>query len=372
MMRQAAIRMAYLGVLGLLMAGGAAAEEGRLLFPNSDFEQGDLTNWRADGPAFDHQPAKGENAQYRVERFRVYPEGEYWIGTYERYGGLPGETPGDVQDDAPQGSLLSTGFVIDGPFITFLIGGGRGERLGVRLIVDGQVVRSTTGGRAEAMRRVHWNVVDYEGKKARIFIEDGDSSAWGHVNVDDFRYADRFSPALLFRNSDFEEGALHSWGGTGTAFAWQPTRGDNVQERTVGRTGAEPQGRWWIGTFEKYQGRPGEQPGAVAGDEVTGTLRSNPFTIVGPVIAFLIGGSNAQSAGVRLLVGDEVVREKYGEAEEKMWPGVWQVDDLIGEEATIEIFDLATGRWGHINADYFHWGRPELNEAQPPEESATP
>ena len=53
-----------------------------LLFANSDFEMGDLTNWTADGNAFDFQPTTGDNPTARGRKTQPsHHQGKFWIGT---------------------------------------------------------------------------------------------------------------------------------------------------------------------------------------------------------------------------------------------------------------------------------------------------
>ena len=84
-------------------------------------------------------------------------------------------------------------------------------------------------------------------------------------------------PDLLFENSDFEKGDLTNWTATGDAFDFQPTRDDNPTVRRRNQP-SEHQGKYWIGTFEKYNGKPEFSPGQIQGDRPTGTLTSISFT----------------------------------------------------------------------------------------------
>jgi fructan beta-fructosidase len=68
------------------------------------------------------------------------------------------------------------------------------DETAVDLVVDGQVVRSTTGQNSEALDWASWNVRDLIGKQARIEIVDANSGGWGHINADDIMFAD--APAL--------------------------------------------------------------------------------------------------------------------------------------------------------------------------------
>ncbi len=160
-----------------------------LLFLNSDFEQGDLRNWTSSGSAFHYQPTQGDNILARKRGAYSEHQGEYWVGTYEKYRGRTGEKPGGRQGDKPTGVLRSEPFSITGNSIGFLIGGGRQiKKLRVVLIVNERPVQKTTGNNSETMNRVIWDVREYVGKMAKIEIHDNASGGWGHINVDDFRY----------------------------------------------------------------------------------------------------------------------------------------------------------------------------------------
>jgi len=160
-----------------------------LLFPNSDFENGNLDNWTASGTAFDYQPTKGDNPTARKKRQPSNHQGDFWIGTYEKYQGVPGQQPGKTQGDKPTGTLTSNPFEVSEDCISFLIGGGRRlDSVYVALVVNGNEVLKATGNNHESMRRHRWIVKAYKGKEARIVIRDQLGGGWGHINADDFRY----------------------------------------------------------------------------------------------------------------------------------------------------------------------------------------
>jgi hypothetical protein len=341
------------------LAWGQDASTGNLLFPNSDFEQGDLTNWRAEGSAFEHQPTLGDNVEVREQPNRAMPRGNWWVGTYEKYQGLTNEKPGDSQTNAPMGELISTSFVITQPWIGFLVGGGASSKTAVQLVVGGEVAYTASGADSALMRQVFWDVSKYLNRKAMLYIFDRSKEAWGCINADDFRYYSEVPDLLLFPNSDFEKGDLTNWSPSGNAFSYQPTKGDNPAAREAGKSSRHA-GEFWIGTYEQYQGQPGQSPGSVQKDAPQGTLTSVPFEIKGPAICFLLGGGDPSGLEVRLLVEGKPVRTAHpGERREDLQPVVWLVDEFKGKKAEIEIMDESDAAWGHINVDDFRYTRTD-------------
>ncbi|MCA9261957.1 MAG: glycoside hydrolase family 32 protein, partial [Planctomycetales bacterium] len=164
----------------------AACCAGEPLFPNSDFETGDLQNWRIAGEAFQFQPTKGDNARARGRESSDH-EGAYWIGGFEKYQG-DGGTPGETFGDDAVGQLVSNEFTIAKRYLTFLIGGGyHPGRAGVKLICDGREIELATGGDSETMSPISYDAQELQGKRARIVVFDEVRGDWGHINVDSFR-----------------------------------------------------------------------------------------------------------------------------------------------------------------------------------------
>ena len=80
-----------------------------------------------------------------------------------------------AQGNVGTGKLTSPVFVISQTYLSFLIGGGKETSLvalGVRLEVDGKVVRRSTGKNSDTMEWVNWDVAELMGKTGRIIIED--------------------------------------------------------------------------------------------------------------------------------------------------------------------------------------------------------
>jgi putative membrane-bound dehydrogenase-like protein len=147
---------------------------------NLDFETGTLKDWTADGDAFKEQPVKGDipSGPRAREGKRADPQGEFWIGTFER--GL----------DPPTGTLTSTAFRVTHPFATFLVGGGPHAQTRVEIVRKdtGRAVFAASGREAENMRRVGVDLREHAGKEIFIRLVDQHTGHWGHINFDDFRF----------------------------------------------------------------------------------------------------------------------------------------------------------------------------------------
>jgi hypothetical protein len=147
---------------------------------NLDFETGTLKDWTADGAAFKDQPVQGDipSGPRARDGKKAEPQGEFWIGTYER------------ALDPPTGTLTSTAFKVTHPFATFLVGGGPHAQTRVEIVRKdtGRVVFATSGHETENMRRVGVDLREHEGKDIFVRIVDQHTGHWGHINFDDFRF----------------------------------------------------------------------------------------------------------------------------------------------------------------------------------------
>ena len=158
----------------------------------TDFETGDLRGWEKIGDAFDFQPTFGDNLTARGRGEPSNHQGSYWLGTFERFQGHPGQNPGDVQADGPQGILTSPAFVIPAGTLSFLVGGGSHFETRVELVILDSAQQETriyyeTGKNSETLERVTWDLHPYAGRIGRIRVVDASSDLWGHINADDFR-----------------------------------------------------------------------------------------------------------------------------------------------------------------------------------------
>jgi hypothetical protein len=141
------------------------------------------------GSAFDHQPVFGDAYAFRGDdTTKVGFEGNWWIGTAERFDGpLFGYRPGYMQGDGPRGAIRSETFTVTGRSMNLLVGGGNyPDSCFVALIdaVTGEKIYTETGRGVEEMDLRTWNLEPLIGQRVYIEIVDDCSSPMGHINVD--------------------------------------------------------------------------------------------------------------------------------------------------------------------------------------------
>lgn len=140
--------------------------------------------------------------------------------------------------------------------------------------------------------------------------------------------------------ADFEGKDYGDWKTTGDAFGPGPARGTLPHQMAVSGYA----GKGLVNSF-------------FHGDGSMGTLTSPEFVISRKYITFLIGGgAHPGKACINLLVDRKVVRTATGPntkpgGSERLDPAAWDVKELAGKRAQIQIIDEVKGGWGHINVD---------------------
>ena len=140
--------------------------------------------------------------------------------------------------------------------------------------------------------------------------------------------------------ADFEGTNYSAWTAAGDAFGNGPARGTLPGQMAVS-------GFLGRGLANSFRG----------GDRATGTLTSPEFPISRRYLTFLIGGGGwTNQTCLNLLVDGAIVRTATGPnvepgGSEKLEPSSWDLADLAGKTARLELVDRATGGWGHINVD---------------------
>jgi fructan beta-fructosidase len=148
-------------------------------------------------------------------------------------------------------------------------------------------------------------------------------------------------PDILVADFEWETWEGSGWAVTGEAFGPGPARGTLPRQMKV----SGYLGERLVNSF-------------YGGDGPTGTLTSPTFTIERKFLNFLIGGGGFEGdTCMNLLIDGRVVRTATGPNTE---PGgsealdwhAWDVQDLIGQQAVLQIVDNRSGGWGHINVDH--------------------
>jgi sucrose-6-phosphate hydrolase SacC (GH32 family) len=174
------------------------------------------------------------------------------------------------------------------------------------------------------------------GSALQYFVGEFDGHRFEQESVEPFT-----APAGEDVFEDFESADHGPWTTTGTAFGSGPVAGTLPgQQPVVGSRG------------ERLVNS--RQPDAAA----TGTLTSPTFVIEKDHINFLVGGLDApelagvsEEATVNLIVDGERVRTATGDNSAWLDWEAWDVGDLAGESAQIQLVDNATSGQGSILVD---------------------
>jgi putative membrane-bound dehydrogenase-like protein len=154
------------------------SEDGRVL--NFDFENGTLDDWTATGTAFNGQPVRGDTVIVRRADMSSAHVGNYWIGTYE------------IAKDEPQGTLVSAPFVVEHPFASFWLAGGRSEhtRVEFRRAENNKFIATASAEDHETLRPAVVDLSAELGGEVVVTLFDESSEGWGHINFDHLRLHD--------------------------------------------------------------------------------------------------------------------------------------------------------------------------------------
>ena len=143
----------------------------------ADFEGKDFGNWTVEGEAFGSAPAKGPvGRQGTIKDF----QGQKLANSFHK-------------DDEGMGLLRSPEFTISANYIHFNIGGGNhsGETC-ISLIINGKVVRTSTGTGSSSIVQKAWDVSTFKGKIAHLEIVDSHIGSWGFILVDHIVMSNKF------------------------------------------------------------------------------------------------------------------------------------------------------------------------------------
>jgi hypothetical protein len=156
--------------------------------------------------------------------------------------------------------------------------------------------------------------------------------------------SEKTRPDILFE--DFEADTYGAWTVEGNAFGDGPMKVSEMGDYYK-LSGVE--GDRLVNTHDNRTA--GEQSGD--SDRLTGKLTSPEFKIERRHICFLIvGGPHAGQTCVNLLIDGEAVRTAVSRSTTTMHLVCWDVSDIEGSKARLEVVDSHTEGWGHIGIDH--------------------
>jgi len=86
-------------------------------------------------------------------------------------------------------------------------------------------------------------------------------------------------------------------------------------------------------------------------NRAVGTARSPEFVLSRPFMRLLVGGGDAETLDVRLLVDGQVVQHTRGDRSEHLREVQWRVATSVGHRAVLELVDRGRGAWQHLLLD---------------------
>ena len=136
-----------------------------------NFESDDRSLWRIEGDAVTN------HADFDLYYLQNSVSGNIGPGFLTSYHPFDG--------DIPTGSATSPKFVAAADeYLAFLIAGGRGNGVGVRLLIDGEEAAVWRGQNTERFRTVIYPLAKHAGKTLQLQLFDNASGAWGHIMLD--------------------------------------------------------------------------------------------------------------------------------------------------------------------------------------------
>ena len=135
-----------------------------------DFESG-MNGWRIEGDAVTNH---ADFESYEGQQDIIGNIGTGFLTSYH-------PTDGDTST----GSAISPKFVAEADqYLAFRIAGGKGDGVGVRLLVDGAEVAVWRGQNTEQFSPVIYSLEKLAGKTLQLQLFDNESGAWGHIMLD--------------------------------------------------------------------------------------------------------------------------------------------------------------------------------------------
>jgi levanbiose-producing levanase len=296
--------------------------------PFADFESSGYGSWTATGTAFGSGPAAGTLPNQQPVSGYL---GSRLVNSYT--GG-----------DASTGSLTSAAFTIDKPFLNVLAGGGahpapssvfadfEGSTWGSGWTATGDFAGQ--GPSADALPgQVGAKVLD-------TYVGGGDG-AMGTITSPSFTITRDYIDLLV-------AGGNHPWGSPGATAVNLIVDGAVQRTATGANSSTMTPVSWDVHALIGHTARI-----EVTDQTTTGWGHLMVDQILFSGVPGATAGEPDDQTTINLVVGGSVVRTLTGQNSEHLTWSTWDLSDLQGQSATIQILDHNTGGWGHIDADQF-------------------
>ncbi|MEA5455751.1 GH32 C-terminal domain-containing protein [Sinomonas sp. JGH33] len=306
--------------------------------PLDTFESGSYGTWTATGTAFGTAPAAGTLPNQQT--VSGYP-GTYLVNSFN--GG-----------DGSTGTLSSTTFTITKPHLNFLVGGGNHPYIPgaapFGTLPAGQVFAdfsgttygtgwTATGSFANSGPSTE-SLPNQLGPKALdTYAPDGDPGK-GTITSPSFTVTSPFIDLQV-------AGGNHPWGQANPT-AVNLVVGGKVVATTTGNNSPDLTFTNWDVT--QYQG---QQAQIQVVDDNDGSMGWGHLMVGDIIFADAAAKPWDTQTSVNLVVGGQVVRSATGANSESLDWASWDLQDLMGKQAQLQVVDHSTGGWGHILADAF-------------------
>jgi len=314
------LRLKYLAVENSIV-------ENTLVF---DFESGDLQGASVTSGSFGEIVT--DKATFNTTGQAYNKEGDYFLSTLE----------GPLRDGYT-GTVTSPQFVLSGPEVSFLIGGGMSSDLAFSIhLADGTEIFSTNRGtNAEPLERRTISLDSYVGETVYWQVTDNSTGGWGYIAVDDIRF-----DAVSSASNDFESGTLDGVTVVGNFPALLQNRDSYLVPGRYDTPNVNKQGDYFLSTIDGFNGS--------RSDSYTGTITSGQFVLTDPNASLLVGGGSNENVvyfGIYDASGEELARVANSVNGETFEQVNFNLSEYVGQTIYWQIVDNSTGGWGFITVD---------------------
>ncbi|MCA1982183.1 GH32 C-terminal domain-containing protein [Nocardioides nematodiphilus] len=317
-----------------------------------------------DGTTFtDSEPPYVAPAGTTLADFEGSTYGSGWTTTGSAFGDGPVRDTGAAgyagsgyvdtfhTSDAETGTLTSPSFTVDKNYLNFLIGGGRHPYVegGSTAAPAGETFQDFEGdslpgwtgtGDLAGAGPSHESLAGQLGHGVLDTCQGGCDAAQGTLTSPTFTIAHPYIDLLT-------AGGQHPWGQAGPTAVNLVVDGDVVASVTGNNSGAMD---WVHLDASKYIGRDATLEVV---DQSDGSTGWGHMMIDNIVFADTVAGPWNTETGANLIVDGKVVRTATGNDSGALDWASWDLRDLQGKQAQLQLVDRNTGGWGHLIADQF-------------------